>query len=73
MNRRNLIDLLFSALLCVSLATHFYFYLEFQTQTERFMSAGKRFTAKSGQEICERLRVVEAKLFEHVDSCLYDR
>lgn len=42
MNRRNILDLIFSSLLVVSLATHFWFYLEFQERTQKFMSVGKR-------------------------------
>lgn len=42
MNKRRWLDLIFSALLFCSLATHFYFYLEFQERTQKFMSVGKR-------------------------------
>lgn len=73
MNKRRWLDLIFSVLLFVSLSTHLYFYLEFQARTQKFMSVGKCFTARDGQEICERLRVVETMNGLESASCLYDR
>lgn len=73
MNRRQVIDLIFSGLLAVSLSIHFYNYWQFQQKTTSFVSKGARFTAKNGDELCERIRVIEAIHFDTTEPCIYER
>lgn len=46
---------------------------------QRFMNQGPRFTAKDGQELCERVKALESELYryldvgKHVYSCEYIR
>lgn len=43
-------------------------YIQEQARLTRFMSAGSRFTAQDGQELCERVRALEALSYGFRDS-----
>lgn len=39
-----------------------------QAQIEKFISAGPRFTARDGQDLCERVRTLEAASYGYRDA-----
>ncbi len=48
-----------------------YEYLQFaqtQQQVKSFVAAGPRFTAQDGQELCERVKALEAYLYGYRDA-----
>ena len=47
--------------------------IELQKRFEQFVNKGPRFTAKDGQELCERLKSLEASLGKIPSDCLYDK
>lgn len=73
MNKRQILDLAFSALLGASISLHLFYYYKFEQKTTTFVNQGKRFTAKDGQTLCERIRVLESKNNLTPESCFFDR
>lgn len=42
-------------------------------QLYRFVNAGPRFTAQDGQELCERVKVLEVRLGKTQQECDYEK